>query len=149
MGDIMFKLKEYKILYTLLIIFSVIVIIILGDIALPIVYYYFKKIIRLSTPFIIGFFIAFLLHTLVDKIEEQGINRAISVFLVFFTFIIILIYIISSLIPIVFAQINDLEKQIPQLYESVTTFIDNMSIKFDFIPEKYHFSVNDIGNYIL
>ena len=104
---------------------------------------------RLIYPFIIGFFIAFLLHTLVDKIEEQGINRAIAVFLVFFTFITIIVYLISSLIPIILNQINDLEKQIPILYDSVKNFIDNFWLRFNFIPEKYHFSIDDIGDYLL
>lgn len=149
MGDNMFKLKEYKVLYTLLIIFSILVIIILGDIALPITYYYFNKILNLFIPFIIGFFIAFLLHTLVDKIEEQGINRALSVFLVFFTFIIILIYLLSSLIPIVFSQINDLERQVPHLYDSLKKFIDDLWVRFDFIPDKYRFTIDDIGDYLL
>lgn len=149
MGDNMFKLKDYKLLYILLIIFSILVIIILSNIALPILFHYFSKIMRLIYPFIIGFFIAFLLHTLVDKIEEQGINRVLAVFLVFFTFIIIIVYLISSLIPIIFNQINDLKKQIPVLYESVKNFIDNLWLRFDFIPKKYHFSIDDIGNYLL
>jgi len=141
--------KEFKFLYTLLIIFSVYVVIILSNIALPIVFRYFMNVIYLLNPFIIGFFLAFLLHTLVDKIEEQGINRLLSVLLVFFTFIIVIVYLISSLIPIVFAQIGELEKQIPHIYRALDAFINDFWVRFDFIPEKYHFGLVDIENWTM
>ncbi len=141
--------KEMKILYTLLIIFSIYVLIILSNIALPILYQYFMKFVYILNPFIIGFFFAFLLHTLVDKIEEQGINRVLAVFLVYITFIILAIYFISSLIPIVFTQINELTKQLPQFYQSLEDFINNLWIQFDFIPEKYHFNMTDIENWTM
>ncbi|QVK19411.1 AI-2E family transporter [Mycoplasmatota bacterium] len=141
--------KEFKIFYVLLLIFSIYVIIILSNMALPILYRYLMSLIYLLSPFIIGFFFAFLLHTIVDKIEEQGINRLLSVLLVFCTFIIIAAYLISSLIPIVFSQISDLEEQIPQIYRSVESFINDFWIRFDFIPEKYHFGMDDIENWTM
>lgn len=141
--------KENKILYNLLIIFSIFIIVILGNLALPIIYRFFSYIFYLLSPFIVGFFLAFLLHTLVDKIEEQGINRILSVLLVFFTFIIISIYLISSLIPIIFAQVSDLEKQIPHIYKSMVNFIDNFWVRFDFIPDKYRFNMDDVGDWTM
>lgn len=141
--------KELKILYVLFLIFSSYVIIILTNIAFPILYRYLMNLIYLLSPFIIGFFFAFLLHTIVDKIEEQGINRLLSVLLVFCTFIILAVYLISSLIPIVFTQISELEEQIPQIYRSMESFLNDFWVRFDFIPEKYHFGMNDIGNWTM
>lgn len=141
--------KEYKIFYPIMVIFSLFLLIILGNIAIPIIYHYFMKIINLLSPFIIGFFMAFLLHTVVDKIEEQGINRFLSVLLVFLTLIILLVYLISTLIPIFFNQINELEKQIPQFYHSMQMFFDKLWQKLHFIPKEYHFNIDDIGNFFM
>lgn len=148
MGDIMFKSNENKVLYILLITFTFFVVIISGNVAVPIIYQYFMKVIGLLSPFIIGFFVAFLLHTLVDRIEEQGINRMLAVFLVFLIFIIIMVYVIASLIPIVTSQFIDFERQIPQIYQSLSSFFDNLWYNLDFIPEKYRFGLDDVGNWI-
>ncbi len=141
--------KKYKLLYGLLVIFSFYVIIILSDMALPIVYHYLMSIVFLLAPFIAGFFIAFLLHTLVDKIEAQGINRFLSVMMVFTAFILLVVYLISSLIPIIFSQINELEEQIPKIYQSLESFFDNLWNRFDFVPEKYQIGMDEIKNWTL
>lgn len=144
----MISKRELKLIYILAILFGIFTVVILGNLALPIIFRLIMKIIQLFYPFIFGFFIAYLLHTVVDKIEEQGINRVLAVLLVFVTFIILLVYIISSLIPIVYSQISELEKQIPEIYKSLQNFIDNLWEKFHFVPEKYRFNLDDLEKWI-
>lgn len=148
-GDVMKKNLLSKFLYIATFIFSILIIVILGNIAIPILYNYSMKLFSILAPFIIGFFFAFLLHTLVDRIEEQGINRCLSVLLVFLVFLILISYLISNLIPIIFNQIEELEEQIPEIYNSVEIFIHNLWNHLDFIPEKYRFYMDDIGNWTL
>lgn len=144
----MISKRELKFIYILAILFGIFTVVILGNLALPIMFRLFMKIIQLFYPFIFGFFIAFLLHTVVDKIEEQGINRVLAVLLVFITFIILLVYLISSLIPIVYEQINELETQIPELYKSLQNFFDLLWQKLHFIPEKYRFNLKDLESWL-
>ncbi|MDF2698809.1 MAG: hypothetical protein K0Q49_365 [Haloplasmataceae bacterium] len=143
------KKLNLNFLYILSFILLSLVILILSNVAFPIIFNLMMNIIYLLTPFIIGFFFAFLLHTLVDKIEEQGINRALSVLLVFLLFLIIFVYLISSLIPIIAGQVSQLKNQIPEIYHSVEVFLNDFWNRFDFIPNEYHFSLGDIEHWTI
>ncbi|MCA1056250.1 AI-2E family transporter [Rossellomorea aquimaris] len=64
-------------------------------------------------PFIVGGFIAYLLHPLVEKIHEAGIHRGIAITLIYVLFFGGLGYTIYKGIPVIIHQLRDLSENAP------------------------------------
>ena len=134
------KHKLFTIFYSII---SIYIIIYLTNLTLPIVSKYLFLLLNILKPFLIAFFIAFLLHTTVDRLEKRGLNRALAVLFVFLIFFILLAYLFSILIPIIIHQIQDLVDNIPVMYVQLHDFIDNFWNQFSFLPQKYKFDIHD------
>lgn len=104
----------------------------------------FGELISVSLPFIFGSVIAFLLHTLVDRLEGYGIRRSIAVLIIFIVFIYIIVYLFVNLIPILIFQIENLADEIPDLIISLKASLDSFWQKYNFVPLKYQFNIDDI-----
>ncbi|ERJ13711.1 AI-2E family transporter [Haloplasma contractile] len=141
--------RYIKLIVSLVIISLFFIIIILGHIALPIIYKIMVGFFHVLLPFIISFFIAFLLHTIVDRLEMQGLNRAISVLFVYLAFTLLLTYGISNLIPIIINQVIDLTQQLPTIYDNLKVTLDDFWLRNDFIPEKYQFNIKDLESWTM
>lgn len=140
----LFKQKIFTIFVSIICVY---LLIILTNYTFPIIFRYVLRVISILTPFIAAFFFAFLLHTLVDRLEARGINRGIAVLFVFLLFLILIAYIISSLVPIVIGQVNELSTQIPNMYSNLETMINEFWFRFSFVPKQYQFSIHDVESW--
>lgn len=138
------KIKREIILdYVLIIFFSVVTITFLLSLA-PQVFSLIRHILKILMPFIIAMVISFLLHTLVDKLENMGLRRSLAVLIIFLIFIYIIVYLIMNLIPILIYQIDNLVGELPTLYATIQQNMDSFWKNFDFVPDDYRFNVDDI-----
>ena len=79
--------------------------------------------LKVATPFFIGFVIAWLFNPLVIKLQDQGLKRGLAAVLVYLGFLIILFVFFWFLIPTIYTQLNDLISSFPSIISTVKTWI--------------------------
>lgn len=111
-----------KVLYLLLIIgFLYILTLVIKEWSiLPII----LTILKIMSPFFIGFVIAWLLNPICCKLTDRGVPRGVSVILVFGLLVIFLYLFLLALIPVLGQQINDIVSAIPGILTDVKAHID-------------------------
>lgn len=134
-------------LVLILIILSCITILLLHK-TFPIINAHIINIYGILKPLIFGFGLAFLLHPVVGRLEQQGMNRLWAVILVFLLFMIGFGYLLSVFIPILFKQAKELLEQLPFYYQKIEKYLEQGWQKLTFIPENYHFTLDDIEQYV-
>lgn len=121
--------KILKIMYGLFIILAIYVAIIL-----------FKElkvtstllvILKILTPLFIGMVVAWLFNPLVKKLKKKGINRGLGAAIVYVIFILVLVIIIGSIIPILIEQINDFAGSLPSIFDSIKNWINGIFEKIN------------------
>ncbi len=143
--------KILKILYALLIVLLVYLgIIVLKEFnVLSIV----LKIISIISPLFTGFIIAWLLNPLVTKMTNKGLNRTVSVILIY-ALLIIFLYLFTLLaVPAIANQIKDIVGTIPTILSDLKAWIEGLFDKISDISlenldtTKTHFfnSIETIG----
>ena len=88
-------------------------------------------ILKVATPFFIGFVIAWLFNPLVVKLENRGWNRAVASMVIFLVFILIIFAFFSMLIPTIYMQLNDLIASLPGIFNSLKNWITNFLNNFN------------------
>ena len=88
-------------------------------------------ILKVATPFFIGFVIAWLFNPLVVKLENRGWNRAVDSMVIFLVFILIIFAFFSMLIPTIYTQLNDLIASLPGIFNSLKNWITNFLNNFN------------------
>lgn len=73
------------------------------------------------TPFVVSALLAYLSDPLVDRLERFGLNRTLSVSLVFVLMLLVLLGVLLLLIPMIESQIRSLIDNLPQYIEWVQT----------------------------
>ena len=120
-----FKLsgKVLKVLYLLLIIgFLYILTLVIKEWSIiPVL----LTILKIMSPFFIGFVIAWLLNPFCCKLTDKGLPRGVSVILVFGLLVIFLYLFLLALIPVLGQQINDIVSAIPGILTDVKIHIDS------------------------
>ena len=87
--------------------------------------------LKVSTPFFIGFAIAWIFNPLVIILEKKGIKRGFAVPIVYLLFVGILFLFFYFLIPTVYNQLNDLIISIPNIIAQIEDFIKNILTNID------------------
>ena len=82
--------------------------------------------LKTIAPVFIGLFFAWLFDPIVKKLKEKGIRRVIGALIVYIVFILLLVLIIATILPILTNQINDFVKIIPEIYNSIKNWIENL-----------------------
>ena len=82
-------------------------------------------VLKVATPFFIGFIIAWIFNPLVVKLENKGVRRVLAAILVYVAFIAILFLFFWFLIPTLYTQLNDLISSFPSIIDSIKTWISN------------------------
>lgn len=75
-------------------------------------------------PFLIGGFIAYLLHPIVEKIHEAGIHRGIAIMLIYILFFGGLGYAVYKGTPIIIHQLKDLSENAPLFTKQYQRWLD-------------------------
>lgn len=88
-----------------------------------------RKLLSIISPLFFGWFIAWLLHPLVNKLTEKGVKRGLSVVFTYLIMIVVLGAIIFFTISSLGTQIADLVSAIPQIAGDVSDKINNLFAK--------------------
>ena len=87
--------------------------------------------LKVATPFFIGFVLAWLFNPIVVKLENRGWKRGLACITVYLAFIIILFAFFGMLIPTLYNQLNDLVTALPSIFNQVKLWITNFLDKFN------------------
>lgn len=82
--------------------------------------------LKVISPFFIGFIMAWLLRPLAQKLNSKIKNNVISSIIVFGIFILVLILILYVFIPTVYNEVNELVGLLPSFVERITASINNL-----------------------
>ncbi len=110
-------------------------------------------ILKILTPFFIGFIIAWIFNPLVIKLENKGLKRSVASIIVYLIFISFLFLFFYFLIPTIYNQLNDFITTLPNILSQLEDWIDNLfsnikSINIENIKETIFSSLDNIGNSI-
>lgn len=143
--------KILKILYFLLIIVAIYVILLIfkeWKVASIVI-----SLLKILSPFFIGFILAWLLNPLVTKITDRGMRRVPAVILIFCMAVLFLYFFCLLVIPIVAQQINDIVAAIPTLLNDAKVLVNNVFDKLsntsltnlDNIKDNFFDKITSIG----
>ena len=88
------------------------------------------SILNILSPLFIGIFVAWLFDPFVTYLKKKGLKRSIGTIIVYVLFLGIIGIIIGAIIPILYEQINDFVKVIPETYEWLKSSIENIANGF-------------------
>ncbi|NRK74424.1 AI-2E family transporter, partial [Salmonella enterica subsp. enterica serovar Typhi] len=89
---------------------------------------------KVITPFIIGAFITYLLHPIVEILHKKGLHRGLSVALIYMLFFGGIGYALYKGIPILIQQLEELTESAPKLAEQYKDLIDSIQDKMESWP---------------
>ena len=84
---------------------------------------FFLTVIKVATPFFIGFVIAWIFNPIVTKLQKHGFNRGVASALVYIIFLAILFIFFWILIPTIYNQLQDLITSLPNIVDSLKVWI--------------------------
>lgn len=90
------------------------------------IYVFIIDILKVISPFFIGFVLAWLLRPLVKKIDSKIHNNTLSSVLLFAAFVLIIFVILYIFIPTFYNEVNELVGMFPSLLEKVTSKINEV-----------------------
>ncbi|HZG70626.1 MAG TPA: AI-2E family transporter [Chondromyces sp.] len=112
----------YKIILLLLIFLLVYVVFLLRPLLLP-----FCRIILIGLlPFLVGGFIAYLLHPFVERLHREGFPRAVAILLIYILFFGMAGAAIYNGVPLIIHQLRDLSESAPMLTGQYKQWIHEM-----------------------
>ena len=88
-------------------------------------------ILRIATPFFIGFIIAWLFNPFVKYLESRGWRRGVASLTIYLVFIVLIFTFVSFLIPTIYNQLNDLIASLSSIYGSVREWITSILNNFN------------------
>ena len=87
-------------------------------------------VISILTPFFIGLVIAWLFNPFVNLLQRKGIKRIFGVIISYIIILLLIVFVISSIIPLLYDQISDLSETIPTIINDCQQFINSFFNKF-------------------
>ena len=110
----------YIILIIGIILFSIIICQKLG------IFIFVGNLLKVLSPLFIGFVVAWLFSPLVDKITKKGMSRILASIIVYAVFLMFLVLFIKIFIPVLYEEMNELLKTLPDIITKLTTFINGL-----------------------
>lgn len=87
-------------------------------------------ILKILTPFFIGFIIAWLFNPIVTWLHKQKINRILGTIIVYIVFLGFIYLMLAAIFPLLASQVNDIVARLPEVINSIKDFIDNFFKRF-------------------
>jgi len=110
----------YRLAFTLLLFIVVFIFFKLSPIWTPIL----QLLMKVIFPFVLGAFITYLLHPIVEKIHEKGLHRGLAVAFIYILFFGGVGYGLYKCIPIFIGQMRELTESAPDLANQYRSWID-------------------------
>ncbi len=92
------------------------------------------SLLKILLPLFIGLIIAWLFKPIVKRLEKKGVRKWLAVTLIYLVFIGIIVWILFTLIPLLYNQTGDLINQIPSISADVQVWADKVFDKIGTIP---------------
>ena len=89
------------------------------------IFTFLGTLLKVLAPLFIGFIIAWLFNPLILKLKKRGMNKYLSAILVYLVFVAGIVLFFKIFIPIMYSQINDFVKMIPEVVSKISEFINN------------------------
>lgn len=121
--------KILKILYIVFVAFLILAIIVVCQKINA--FGFVKELIKVISPFFVGFVFAWLLRPIVLKLNEKIKNNTLSSIIVFCTFVLLLFILLYTFIPTVYTEVNELVGLLPSFIERITTGINDIFKNFE------------------
>lgn len=86
------------------------------------------------TPFIIGFFIAYLLEPFVDFLEKYRISRRAAIVLIYLFFALTIGMLVFYALPVLLRDLNRMVEVVPQYTENMQKMIREIKIGYNRVP---------------
>jgi predicted PurR-regulated permease PerM len=106
---------------------------------------FFLTLLKVATPFFIGFILAWIFNPLVCKMQNKGMNRALASAIVYVVFLAFLFIFFWFLIPTIYNQLQDLIISLPNIIDSLKLWVTNV---FSNIENNNVIDVNNLENNI-
>ncbi|MEH7178854.1 AI-2E family transporter [Neobacillus vireti] len=129
----------YRIGFLLLLLIAIYVFLIIRFVWLPIL----KAALIILLPFLIGGFITYLLHPIVEKLNEKGLHRGLAIFLIYFLFFGGIGFGIYKGIPAFISQVRDLAESAPILAEQYRNWIKELQTHTREWPDGLQEQINE------
>ncbi len=94
-------------------------------------------------PFVIGGFITYLLHPVVEKLNEKGLHRGLSIILIYFIFFGGIGFALYKGIPAIIGQIKDLSESAPAFAEQYRSWINQLQSHTREWPDGLQVRINE------
>jgi len=112
---------------------------------------------KILAPLLVSVVIAYLLDGLIQGLQRWHIPRSLAVFVVYSTFVALLMFIIIVLLPLISYQLTQLVEQLPRMVVKGQKLLEDLPEKYPLIPAaqiegiiaSIHSKVQDFGKNIL
>ena len=116
--------KILKIAYILIVIIAIYAITLIGKEWN--VLQFFLTVIRILAPLFVGIVIAWLFNPFVTWLQKRGVRRGIGTAITYFLIFSILYIMMQAIIPMLIYQINDFVKTLPDIFNTVKIWIEDL-----------------------
>ena len=116
--------KILKIAYILIVIIAIYAITLIGKEWN--VFQFFLTVIRILAPLFVGIVIAWLFNPFVTWLQKRGVRRGIGTAVTYFLIFSILYVMMQAIIPMLIYQINDFVKTLPDIFNTVKIWIEDL-----------------------
>jgi predicted PurR-regulated permease PerM len=109
---------------------------------LPYARHFLFATLKLMSPFLIAFLIAYILHPMVRHLHKRGMPRALAIIIIYLLFFGTTGYAAVKGTPIILAQLGSLSQHIPTFTQFYQDKVDHFYTATDHLPEQVHVHFN-------
>ena len=94
------------------------------------IFRFISTLLKVLSPFFIGFVLAWLFNPLIIKLRKRVFNKYIATICVYFLFVLFIILFFKIFIPVMYNQVNSFVKMVPNIVASISEYITNFFNNF-------------------
>ncbi|WEG14093.1 AI-2E family transporter [Pullulanibacillus sp. KACC 23026] len=108
----------------------------------PYVMHLLAATLKLMSPFLVAFLIAYILHPMVKHLHRRGMPRALAILIIYLLFFGLSGYGIAKGVPLLLNQLSHLSEQVPALTQFYEEKVDHFYSATAHLPEQVHTHFN-------
>lgn len=133
-----------KLIFVLLLVLTIYIIFLVSPFILKILSF----ILWIIIPFIVSFAVAFVLQPVVVWLQRWVHRRSLAVLIVVIFFLIVIVMIGYTAIPYLLREIKVLIERLPTITSDLEAVVNNFAKKFDFLPDSYQPTFDNLHAFI-